>query len=138
MNWTNYKLLVDYITALPPAEWDHTKPFFNTHGAPCGCYAAHIRARLAPELAREEGTVAIAQFLSISPSEADELWYPRGTGTRGVPGIREALRRLSVVAARYGGPPQEIAPQPFVGDEQAFLRSLRALVDHPHETVEQE
>jgi len=152
MNWTNYRLLVDDLKQLPPERFDYGNPVIDE---PCGCVAVRVFAR-APECAIRNDRAqtillagTIGQFLGITQQEAvfvygeadDEIApfsrtvYNLGRPLpeqRGTAGIAEALRRLAVVAARYGGEPAQ--PEPvatFQPDEAAFLRSVRELIAEP-------
>lgn len=145
MDWINYRRLVNYIIALNPREFNYATT--------CMCVGGHVKVLDAT--ASDFGTSAIRDFLSVTPKEADYIfgvsaaWDGVGlscyrtyeshkttfTDTAGEAGIREALRRLAVVAARHGGEPSQ--PQPaYQPDDQQFLASVRSLIGSPLVEVE--
>lgn len=156
MNWENWTLLVEDLKQLPPERFNYG----TSCDARCGCVAVQVFVRTT---GRRDGchvlsAGVIRQFLEVSYLEAqfiygdcvpelgpgETLYDGWGNGPRGAEGISEALRRLSVVAARYGGPPAEqkievqtSAPVPTQAQCDAFLQSIRDL-GHQTTRVEQE
>lgn len=148
MDWHNYRLLVDDLKQLPPERFNYANA---NKGASCGCLAVQV-FRLAPACEVNNqidgyedwllpGT--IGRFLGISDDDAQYLFFATVAEPDALPhllgagGIAEALRRLAVVAARYGGPPADAEPQStFQPDESAFLASCRALTSAPLVEIE--
>lgn len=145
-NWTNYDRLVTHLKGMEPRLFNYANNVPCDDEAPC-CVACQIRAL-------ETGSVAVAggscieRFLGCTATEAyflfgyanrnlspDDMdaWAAVYNDGIGEFGIREALRRLAVVAARYVRPEEEkpVEPPVFVGDDVAFLASVRALVGQP-------
>lgn len=147
MNWTHYRTLVDYLTRLredAPEQFDYGHDG-NGHGS-CGCVAHHLHFLDVDRTKRVNGPTAIRDYLDVSTDEACYLYGGDGMSVEGrcgdfyytnpqrlgASGIAEALRRLAVVAARYGGEPASTPePKPFVADDAAFLASVRALIGQP-------
>lgn len=146
MNWTNYRLLVDDLRQLTPERFNYG----SSSNAQCGCVAVQIFKRCEPNHGYSRGCSyrTIQYFLGIDVDEAKYIYGDRvieldgssnrlfdgyGNGPSGTAGIAEALRRLSVVAARYGGEPQQPDPTPVPTDAQTsrFLASVRSLIDQP-------
>lgn len=143
MHWTNYRKLVNYLKTMDPRLFDYgLNPDPHDDGYPCGCVETHCDVLSG----HDEG---ILEFLGITDGEANYLFglespeidpaaehyktLEQDFRATGKAGIREALRRLDVVAARYGGCPDEIAPSTFQPNDQKFLASVRALIGAPVE-----
>lgn len=117
MNWANYDRLVNYLTDLierAPQEFNYMEGFRILENG--GCVDCHCRVlmgtRATPAPYAGSGE-SIRRFLDITDLEALAMWSPSlcdssilgaGRAHRGEPGIREALRRLSVLATRYERP----------------------------------
>jgi hypothetical protein len=141
MNWTNYRRLVDYLTALPPTRFKYTRVMLDN----CGCVAGHIHEMCGTkhlDIFESGEWRTIARFLESTETEAKYVFgwsdteIERGADAlssafTGQAGIAEALRRLNVVAQRYGGEPSAVAPSAYTPDDAAFLASVRALIMQP-------
>lgn len=135
MNWTNYRRLVDYLQALPPDRFHYGR---NTLGGDCGCVAVHavVGGMVAVDQCEYAGSRHLRELLGVTQKESRYLFgfgqspdEPSAMDLDGAAGLTEALRRLSVVATRYGGEPASAQPAPtFQPDEAGFLASVRALV----------
>lgn len=146
MNWTNYRRLRAFLESLPDEAFNYGIDLQGREGAACGCVAHYAR-----QLFRtvEMGPLAISEALGVPVGESCYLYGAAATTHEAVepdapqffaynpdaigrPGRLEALRRLAVVAARYGGEPASTPePKPFVADDAAFLASVRALIGQP-------
>lgn len=124
MHWPNYRALVAHLKMLPPEEFNYGDQFGRNN---CGCVAWHTHKYLGQTSSERGGTISVIQdFLGVTTNEAIYLFGPGGDhcgdvepdavqfwannpSATGTPGLREALRRLSVVAERHGGDPEERA-----------------------------
>lgn len=143
MKWKNFDRLVKHLKALNPSEFHYVVPFMTRldgSDVKCGCVAAHISQRLDVWYRRifwTGGVDAIVRFLGVSRQEAFYIWGESdhqidrepvfALRLSGVDGIREALRRLDVVAERHG----QVTARAFVADEPAFIASVRNVARHP-------
>lgn len=142
MNWTNYDRLVQHLENLivtAPSEFNYGSWMWRDDS---GCLACHCRF-VATGRHADSCVADIHRFIECTMQEAVELYhaYPwRGAfGTNryapqtGADGIREALRRLSILATRYERPTSEV-PMPAGGGNAApssdpMPASLRATLD---------
>lgn len=146
VNWINYDRLVAHLKTMDARQFNYGNATFREGNA--GCVACQILGLLG----LTEGyswAEHIESFLGVTGHEAMYLYGVSGrvsgidvrsTGydsprpnnilPSGEFGIREALRRLDVVAARYQRPEGE-APAELIADDAAFLASVRALIGKP-------
>ena len=125
MNWGNYRRLVRHLETIPATKFHYGKN--DLAQDECGCAAWHCVRTLAVTGQATEvpyelaGSTDFQHFLDVSFVEAsylfgmearsDDEWPEAGCKRvwrlTGEEGRREALRRLAVVAARYGVDPAE-------------------------------
>jgi hypothetical protein len=148
-NETNYRRLRGYLEQLDPAKFDYDRYAYSQQDDGCGCVAVCVA--VLTQTAKGDGRTSekeIFDFLRVTMQEAHYLYgwanqdidpgsscaFEHRPIRLGSNGIREAIRRLDVVAARYGVTP---APEPsapvssYVPDEGAFLASVRAVAQQP-------
>ena len=138
MNWTNFDILVRDLNTLKGTtpEMFHYGNYHRVTEPGC----VDCRCRL---LMKNDDTCCyitgpeaqgIKQFLTCNDDDAVFLWmsrqrtdpHPQETG---IAGIENALHRLKTLAEKHGHAwPLD---QPFVGDEAAFLKSVRQLATEP-------
>ena len=135
-NWTNYNRLTRHLETMDPERFDY-KVDLQTHQPGCiACQCAALRGA-----SMSDGMLEIVQFLAVSHKEASFLYGfgdepDHESDSWGIPfcqradGIREALRRLAIVAARYQRPAvSEIreSQTSTASGEAAFLAECHAV-----------
>lgn len=150
MEWRNYDRLVQHLNDLlvnAPERFNYHRPrFIGPEASGCvGCWCRELLGANASGLFALE---SIIEYLGVTHEEAYALWSPSGSfspglyplgryaGDRvGADGIREALRRLAILATRYERP-AVAEPLPSLADrERRFLQSLQALSVSPNREV---
>lgn len=146
MNWTNYDRLIGHMhkmLASNPLGFDYMQGFSALEPGCVDCQCAFL---MGEHRTRGDKGEMIRVFLGVTPDEAHALWKPSLTRRHwiaggedrwehvGEPGIREALRRLAVVGARYQRPVESAVFESKSADgEAAFLaecqRIARAVVN---------
>lgn len=156
MHWTNYRRLVNYLEQLPPEKFNYGVFIVRPRDvdSPCGCVAVCVASltgeiETARDCWQDFDQFHIERFLQINDDEARYLFgdsvsfdpdahaaYGLAHRGQGAEGIREALRRLAIVAARHGGEPSQLQSSTYQPDDQHFLASVRSLIDAPLVEVE--
>lgn len=151
MDWDNFAKLRGLISTLKPSQFDYWKGVLDADL--CGCVAAHGMKAFSPkwltgdkDVDTDRGLTWLAEFLGIEREEGTFIWVacqvqgtPDDLSSRGWLGIREALRRLDVVASHYTRPTISVAPSETkaADRERAFLQSCMAVAAAPvEETAE--
>ena len=155
MNWTNYDRLVEHLKKMEPSSFSYGNPCPETEEE-ASCVACQVRLLSHGRTVKAQldlpGPLVIQQWMEVTQVESVYLFgrnkpeidsSVRGDGFESIcgaaghgdAGIREALRRLAVVAARYGRPSEQPPPS-SVGDDAAFLASVRALIHQPLVEIE--
>lgn len=149
MNWTNYDRLTRHLETMESRlfNYAYSAPHSGRgmYAESLGCVACQcliLAGRPLPVFETSGGgktssSSDIQRFLNVSDNEAFYLYngHEGRDVNHGDEGIREALRRLALVASRYQRPSSPLTESVNANDDEAaFLASVRALIQQPMES----
>ncbi len=131
MNHDNKDRLIKRLQTVDPNQffdyWNASARFCGDPvSSDAGCVACHVRYLTGVSEDNRydcRGINDIQDFLDIPRVDAEFLYVPGGGAARGLEGIRNAIRRIELVAAKY---PREVVP-----DDAAFLAQCRVAAKAP-------